>query len=938
MLSAQEMMSKFSSVPSAITNTLAIAEKCKLEITFDHNLIPKFETPNKLDSAAYLRQICEEGLKRLYEVSEREKAQKQLDYELSVVHRMGFDDYFLIVHDFVKYAKDTGIAVGPGRGSAAGSIIAYTMNITELDPLRYGLIFERFLNPERISMPDIDVDFADTRRLEVIDYVVKKYGRDRVAQIITFGTMAAKAAVRDVGRGLGHTYADVDHISKLMPPPVLGKHNPLKDSIKNEIELKREYQNNPKAKEILDNAMKLEGTVRHAGTHASAVVISSEPLTNYTPLQKGTSADSELISQYSMKPLEDLGLLKMDFLGLKNLTIIENALRLIEQTHNIVVDLPNISIEDPKTFELLQRGDTLGVFQLESSGMRRYIRELKPTEFPDIIAMISLYRPGPMEWIPSYIKGKHNPETVKYPSPLFEPILRETYGVAIYQEQILQIARQFSGFSLGEADLLRKAVGKKDPKLLVEQKEKFIDGAIKEGQKKEFAKEIFEKVVEPFAGYGFNKAHAACYALISYRTAYLKAHYPVEFMAAMLTCDQSNTERIPLEIQECEDIGIAVLPPSINESHASFTVVNNKTIRFGLAAIKGIGAGPIEEILKVRKSTGSFISIEDLASRVPPKIMNKKTIESLALSGALDELGDRQTIAQNYEAISKYAKSVQGSNEPQKQTDQIDMFADIEHEKPPLEKLKLIPAAPQTLMERLNGEKIYLGMYVSSHPLKGLGQYFKKRVTLMSAITPKHIDKRIKIGGLMTKMKKVMTKSGAYMAYIEIEDPTGKMEVTVFPRTFDRFQSFLKENQVLILDGKPVSRRDGIQFNCEEIKAVSLETMIKNAKDQGLFDEKERLVKKTQQQEYTDFSASPENPTESNNASENHASFKVKLPPNFNPQNLAQLKIILNNYPGSQKVELQIENNGVIQSVPTAITVMVSEALEIELKKLLANS
>ncbi|MFC1810835.1 DNA polymerase III subunit alpha, partial [Patescibacteria group bacterium] len=532
--SPEEMKEAFKDTPEAIENTLQIAEQCDLEFEFGKHLLPAFPTPQNENPKEYLRKLCEEGLKVKYPQEEHEKAMERLHFELKVVDEMGFNTYFLIVHDFVKFAKDNDILVGPGRGSAAGSIIAYALNITTIDPLKYGLLFERFLNPARVSMPDIDIDFADSRRDEVLDYVVEKYGRENVAQIITFGTMTAKAVVRDVGRGLGYPYAEVDRLAKLVPPTILGKHAPLKESIHNDPDLSAVYDNEERSKKLLDIAANLDGTVRHAGTHACAVVISDKPLVNYTALQRSPADENAVITQFSMKPIEEIGLLKMDFLGLKNLTLLEKVIKIIKRTKDIDLTLNDIPLDDSKAFKLFQKGHTSGVFQLESPGMKRYLKQLKPKKFEDIIAMISLYRPGPMEWIPSYIKGAHNPKKVKYLHPSFESILKETYGVAIYQEQILQIARDFAGFSLGEADILRKAVGKKIPELLAEQHKKFIESAVKEGQDNKFADEVFEKVILPFAGYGFNKAHATSYGMISYLTAYMKAHFPTEFMTALM--------------------------------------------------------------------------------------------------------------------------------------------------------------------------------------------------------------------------------------------------------------------------------------------------------------------------------------------------------------------------------------------------------------------
>ncbi len=929
----EDMIRTFAEVPQAIQNTLEIARRCDIQINFGQNLIPKFKTPNSISAGEYLRELCEEGLRRRYPPEKHEQAQKQLDYELSVVDRMGFNDYFLIVWDFVRFAKDSGITVGPGRGSAAGSIITYTMNITELDPLRYGLIFERFLNPERISMPDIDIDFADNRRDEVLNYVREKYGRENVAQIITFGTMAAKAAVRDVGRAMGYPYAEVDRVAKLIPMPVLGKHAPLKDSVMKDPALNLAYKNEPRVKELLDNAVQLEGTVRHAGTHASAVVMSEKPLVNYTPLQRSTGGSEEIITQYSMKITEDLGLLKMDFLGLKNLTIMQQALELIKQTKGQDVRLEEVPMDDEKAFQLLQKGDTTGIFQLESGGMRRYIRELKPTRFEDIIAMISLYRPGPMEWIPAYIKGKHFPETVKFLDPSFEDILKETNGVAIYQEQILQIARVYAGFSLGEADLLRKAVGKKDPKLLQEQKTKFIEDAVKNNHTKKAAEEVFEKVIEPFAGYGFNKAHAACYAMISYRTAYLKAHYPAEFMAALMSCDSDNTDRIVQEIMECEEMGISVLPPAIEESYVDFTVVNDQTIRFGLGAIKGLGVTTIEEILKVRAQS-KFESIEDILKRVPVKQLNKKTIEALAWSGALDTMGERRAIAESYEEMVKYAKNIQEVVFD----DQTDIFGTLNNgadfdQLPPF---KLPALKPASLMERLNAEKNILGMYVSTHPLKGLKRYLGGKVHLVERLKKTDIGKTIKIGGLITKMKKVMTKAGQNMMYGELEDPTGRIEFVVFPKVYNDYQQYFQPEQILILEGKIEQRGGNVQFSCFSAKAISLDSMIANAKEANTYDPTEKIQRKQ-----VSFSLDPIekkapeakvlDPLSSN--IENN--FVIEIPLGFPPEKLAKLKELLISSPGERYVELHVQQKNEVKKVKTPMKIQVTPEFELALQNLL---
>ncbi|PIR54749.1 DNA polymerase III subunit alpha [Candidatus Peregrinibacteria bacterium CG10_big_fil_rev_8_21_14_0_10_36_19] len=887
----EDLKKAFPDCPEAITNTLKIADMCNVDFEFGVNLIPSFNTPQNEDAAIYLRTLCGEGLiNRFKGVEIPDGYKERLDFELGVVNSMGFDTYFLIVSDFVRYAKDKGIVVGPGRGSAAGSIIAWVLDITDVDPIKYGLFFERFLNPERVSMPDIDIDFADHRRDEVLTYVVEKYGRERVAQILTFGTMAPRAAVRDVGRALGYPYQEVDTLSKTIPPPVLGKQVPLMESVENDPELKKVYNNDARAKALLDYAIKLEGTVRHIGTHACAVVISEKDLTHYTALQYGASGGGEIVTQYSAKPLEDLGLLKMDFLGLRNLTIIENTVETVKRRRGEIVDINTISLEDEATFKLLQKGDTTGVFQLESGGMKRYLKELKPTIFDDIVAMGALYRPGPMEWIPTYIKGKHNPDKVKYLDPSFKSILENTYGVAVYQEQILQLARDFAGFSLGEADLLRKAVGKKIPELLAEQREMFVKGSVKNGHKEKFAMEVFEKVVEPFAGYGFNKAHAVCYGMIAYQTAYLKAHYPVEFMNALLCSDANVTDRVVLEIKECNEMGIDVLPPSINESFANFTVVDDKTIRFGLLAIKGIGDGPVSEVIAEREKNGKFKSLDDFARRVPSKNLNKKLIQAAAYSGALDEWGDRKQIAENYEEISKYAKGYQQSVS----NGQTDIFGIMEnYDEVESFQMRNVPKAGR--MENLKWEKEFLGMYVSGHPLQGLRPYIARKGSLIGNLTRKKVGKVVKVIGLVSGLRKMMTKTGGYMAMFSLEDPSGKINAVIFPKTMNSINVDLADDIVLSVSGKFDDKRGQCQILCEQVKAISISTMVQNAKEAGQFDENDKSA----------FSVRLIDDILADQDAEDE-SFLIEVPKDASPEKMTQLKDLLIENKGEFPVELDL--------------------------------
>ena len=651
--SGAEILERFKDTPEAIANTVKIAKMCNLEIELGQILIPRFpDLPEAETENSYLRKLVYSGAANRYTDIPKEDiadspiekindklsktVKDRIEYELEVISDMGYEGYMLIVADLINWSKSQGIICGPGRGSAAGSIIAYVTNITEIDPLKYDLLFERFLNPDRISMPDIDMDYADDRREEVINYATEKYGAERVAQIITFGIMAARNAVRDTGRVLDMPYGEVDAIAKLIPAPIQGRHIPLEKSIVDNPELKAEYENNPKAKKIIDIAIKLEGTIRNAGTHAAGVVIAPENLVEYVPLTRASKGG--VATQYSMNPVEDLGLLKFDFLGLSNLTIIKNTLRIIRKVHNVKLDITDIPIDDKKTYELLSSGDTTGVFQLESAGMKRYIRDLKPDRFEDIIAMVALYRPGPMQWIEDFINRKHNSDLISYGHPKMEKALQNTYGIIVYQEQVMQIAKDLCGFTGGQADTLRKGIGKKIPEVIAKMKKDFIDGALQTSQVEPKFIEDLWKSIEDFAAYCFNKSHAACYSMIAYQTAYLKAYYPTEFLTALMVSDEDDTDRIVLEINEAKAKNIRVLVPDVNESRRHFTYIDKDRIRFGLKAIKGVGDGPIDTILRGREEGGPYVSLEDFVKRTGSDVINKKTLDALIKSGAMDTL------------------------------------------------------------------------------------------------------------------------------------------------------------------------------------------------------------------------------------------------------------------------------------------------------------
>jgi DNA polymerase-3 subunit alpha len=812
---AEEMAALYPDRPELIENTLKIADACDIKMELGGYQLPYYPLPDGITPEHELRKLCEKNLLWRYP-ADQTKAQERLEYELSVIEKTGFASYFLIVQDFVNWAKNQDIVVGPGRGSAAGSIVAYLLNITNVDPIAYDLLFERFLNPERISMPDIDLDFADTRRDEVIRYVAEKYGHDRVAQIITFGTMAARASVRDVGRVMGLPYNYCDRVAKLIP-----MFTNLDDAIEGVAELKEIYENDEQGKKLLTLARRLEGVARHASTHACGVVITKDPLVEIVPTQHASASDQTIITQFSLHPIEDLGLLKMDFLGLSNLTILENTKNIVSKTRGITLDIDNLPLEDAKTFKLLQRGQTTGVFQLESSGMKRYLKELKPSSIEDIIAMVSLYRPGPMELLPDYIAGKLGKKKTTYLHPKLQPILEKTYGVAVYQEQVLQMARDLAGFSLGEADVLRKAVGKKIKSLLDEQRVKFVEGCVANGIEQWTAEKIFE-FIEPFARYGFNRAHAACYGLIAYQTAYCKANYPAEFMAALLTSDEHNTDRVAIEIDECRSMHMEVLPPDVNESFASFTVVVQKEkqedpnrIRFGLNAIKNLGTHVVEEIIRERKANGPFISLEDFLKRVRTKDLNKKSLESLVKSGALDSFGERKTLLENIVELVGFSKQ----QEQETENGQINLFGELPVTHAP--QMRLREVAPATDQEKLAWEKDFLGLYLTSHPLRQYQDQLKDIAVSLAEIPEKRDRSMVIVGGMLMSTKSIITKKGDPMLFARLEDATGAMELVVFPRVYEEFHGLLTENALVLVKGR-VSKRDGeVKILAEKVKSLA---------------------------------------------------------------------------------------------------------------------
>jgi DNA polymerase-3 subunit alpha len=808
--------------PAVITNTKTIADRCNVELDLGKILIPKFPVPKGEDEKSYLDKLVYKGLAWRYGGVEEtqakqitmEEAQQTLPkevadraaYELGIIDSMGFNGYFLIVQDFINWGKNKGIVFGPGRGSAAGSIVSYALRITELDPLHYDLLFERFLNPDRISMPDIDIDIQDTRRNEVIQYCADKYGSERVANIVTFGRMFARNAVRDVARVLQVPYADADRLAKMIPAPVQGRHIPLETSLREDFELKNEYENNQTSKMVLDQAMRLEGTVRSHGVHAAGVVIAPDDIVKFVPLemaQKGVVA-----TQYPMGPIEELGLLKMDFLGLSNLTILKNALRIIKRVYSTSILLADIPLDDDKTFELFQHGDTTGVFQFESAGMKRYLKELKPTAFDDIIAMAALYRPGPMQFIEDFVARKHGLREIKYLHATMEAALSNTYGILVYQEQVMQIAKEMCGFTGGQADTLRKGVAKKKPEVLAALKKDFISGAIKTSGVKESTIETFWQQLEAFAAYCFPKAHASCYALIAYWTAYLKAHYPAAFMAALMTSDYDDIDRLAIEINECKHMGVEVLPPDINESFVEFAVVpKTNQIRFGMNAIKNVGTAAVEEILRVRDANGQFESLDAFFGQVNPRIVNRKALESLIKAGAFDRYGERSQLLSNLDVMLAYAARLQ----KQMASGQTDLFGNLIEDVAIKSQLTLAPAAevfgPH---EQLAWERELLGIYLSQHPLQAFENFLAEFAIPLNSLKPEHDNKQVSIGGAVQDVREITTKNGQKMAFVKLADQFSETELILFPSVYQVTVGLWQRDRIILAKGKVNAKdRDG---------------------------------------------------------------------------------------------------------------------------------
>lgn len=822
--SPQEMAKLFPYIPEALANTQKIADRCNVEIEFGVTKLPKFDVPEPYTSWEYLNKLCYEGLEERY-TENLDKLKERLEYELGVIQKMGYVDYFLIVWDFIRFARDHDIMVGPGRGSAAGSLVSYTLGITKLDPIKYDLLFERFLNPERVSMPDIDVDFCFERRQEVIDYVVRKYGKDRVVQIVTFGTMAARGVIRDVGRVMDLPYAQCDSIAKMIPTEL---NITIDKALKMNPELKNLYDTDETVKKLIDMSKRLEGLPRHTSMHAAGVVISQKSVDEYVPLSR--ASDGSIVTQFTMTTLEELGLLKMDFLGLRTLTVIQNAVKLAEQNKGIKIDIDHIDYDDKKVFDMLGAGKTDGVFQLESGGMTNFMKELKPQNFEDIIAGISLYRPGPMDFIPQYIKGKNNTESITYDCPELEPILKATYGCIVYQEQVMQIVRSLGGYTLGRSDLLRRAMSKKKAAVMEKERQSFVygneeegvPGCINRGISKEIANKIYDEMID-FAKYAFNKSHAAAYAVVAYQTAYLKRYYPVEFMAALMTSVIDNPSKVAEYILSSRRMGIDILPPDINKGESAFSV-DNGAIRYGLSAIKSIGRPVIEGIVQERKERGYFKSLRDFIERMTGKDVNRKVIENFIKAGAFDGLpGNRRqkmmVYAQILDAVVQEKKNVMAG--------QMSLFDLVSEEEKEAYEIRMPNVEEYPKEAMLAFEKEVLGVYISGHPLEEYEERWRKNISAVTADfmpdeetgNPKVRDgaKEV-VGGMITAKTIKYTKTNKVMAFLTLEDLVGTVEVVVFPRDYEKNVQLMNVDEKVFVQGRVSSEEEkASKLICESI-------------------------------------------------------------------------------------------------------------------------
>lgn len=906
--SQQEMYDLFPYATEALANTNKIAQRCNVDFKFHELKLPKYDVPDGYSAKQYLRKLCYDGFEERYANEERENLKDRLEYELNVIETMGYVEYFLIVWDFIKFAKDNSIMVGPGRGSAAGSIVSYCLNITNIDPIKYNLIFERFLNPDRVSMPDIDIDFCFERRQEVIDYVVQKYGKDKVSQIITFGTMAAKAAIRDVGRALDMPYADVDRVAKMIPNEL---HITIERALKINPELSNLYKKDDRVKNLIDMSLRLEGLPRHASTHAAGVLICDEPVVDYVPLSFFN--EGLPTTQFTMTILEELGLLKMDFLGLRTLTVIQNAVKEIKRSRNIDINIDKIDYNDAQVYNLIAQGKTDGVFQMESAGMKQFVKELQPNCLEDIIAGISLYRPGPMEFIPKYIQGKNNRDKIKYTHKALEPILNTTYGCIVYQEQVMQIVRTLAGYSLGRSDLVRRAMSKKKADVMAKEREIFVngdgetvDGCIKRGIPKNIAEKIFDEMTD-FAKYAFNKSHAAAYAVVAYQTAWLKTYYPLEFMAALMTSVIDFPNKVVGYIQECKKMDIEILPPDINEGFADFSVSNGK-IRYALSAIKTVGKMAIDAMVLERQKNGKFISMTDFCERVTLRDLNKKGIENLIKSGAFDSLsGSRQQYMLSYKQISEGINKAKQKNIE----GQINLF-DMGNTEEKISHMDTLPNVDEyDSRTKLNMEKEVLGIYLSGHPLLEYQAQLSKYVNASSldfiintaddVETAKEIaltdNQEVTIGGIIADKSIKYTRSNKAMAFIKIEDLCGSLDVILFTDVYEKYNDILIKDAIVCIKGRASVPEDG---NAKLIASKVLDY--------------DSLIKKN-----------------------NKTMLWLKLSLNMPANILDLISAILSKYKGNTEIIIYSEKDKKKFKAPQSLFVTISDELIKELKNLLGE-
>ena len=899
--STEEMYDLFSIAPDACENTVKIADMCNFDFEFGVTKLPYFEAPDGMDNQVYFEKLCREGLVRRYGDVVTDEMRERLEYEIDVIRRMGYTNYYLIVFDFINYAKQQGIPVGPGRGSGAGSLAAYCVGITNIDPIRYNLLFERFLNPERVSMPDFDVDFCYERRQEVIDYVNEKYGHDHVAQIITFGTMAARAAIRDVGRVLGMPYAQVDSISKMVPMELKMT---LNRALEVSPELKAQYEADPQVKELIDTAIKIEGMPRHASTHAAGVVITREAANEYVPL---ASNDGVPVTQFTMTTIEELGLLKMDFLGLRTLTVIKNAEEMVRRREPDF-SMDNISYDDAATYDMLGRSETEGVFQLESTGMKQVLTGLQPKNLEDIIALISLYRPGPMDSIPTYLRNRHEPDKVRYKTPQLAHILDVTNGCIVYQEQVMQICRELAGFTLGQADLVRRAMSKKKHDVMEKERQHFVTGCAANGISEQAANDIFDDM-SSFASYAFNKSHAACYAYVAFQTAYLKCHYPSEFMAALLTSVLDNTDKVIEYTGECQRLGIKVLPPSINVSDGGFTV-DGKSIRFGLNATKNVGRNLIAAVVRERKEK-PFTSLYDFCRRLHGQELNRRAAESLVKCGAFDETGvSRKAMLENVDAIFKSVETDVGRNVE----GQLDLFSQLSGESAGAagEDFHIEDHGEFPLPELLKIEKEVSGLYLSGHPLDGYRQQIQKigacRIAdLMGEEARRYDGKHVNIVCAVIKSKFMTTRSNTMMAFTNVEDLSGTMEIIVFPKVLADCRSALQDNAVVVINGRvSVKEEENAKLVAEKITPI---------------------------EEYSANGAAAPRPAQEKPA---RKGMYLKVPSRSCPQ-FAKVENLLSIFEGPLPVYIYFEDQKQLTLAPRNLWSMEHELLTCELKRILGD-